>query len=434
MPSKNDIINAVNNLDTFLKVNELNGSIVKKNTNGQPFFFTGGFNMVFQLEKQSKRWTFRVWYINLQNLKERFQKISQYITAQKLSYFADFIYDEKGLLVNGEFVDTIRMEWLDGLLLKDYIGKNLHSKQVLLNFAESFLAMCKELHKHKISHGDLQHGNIIIDKNSKIKLIDYDSICVPNIEGQEELITGLKGYQHPSRINSKNKTSLKADYFSELIIYLSIIAIAENPSLWDEYKVEESEILLFSDDDFANIGQSKIYKNLSNGFSNNVKDLLKILTEYLKQSSYLDLKPVELYLIPPEIIKFSLDKYIVISGQKTTLSWEVKNAHKVEIDNKIGKVNTKGSISAFPNQNTIYKLTASGYGDNVSSQETGLTVFPTPIIESLLVPMPDFNLSTPKFIEPSDNFLKLYKSKVSIFNLSRIHKYIKSYVEKRIRL
>jgi serine/threonine protein kinase len=301
MPNKSDIINTVNNLDTFLKVNELKGAIVKKQTNGQPFFFTGGFNMVFQLEKQSKKWAFRVWYISLQNLKERFQKISQYLTKQKLSYFADFIYDEKGLLVNGELVDTIHMEWLDGLLLKDYIEQNLQDKQKLLNLAESFLTMCKELHKCKISHGDLQHGNIIIDKSDKIKLIDYDSICVPDIEGQEELVTGLKGYQHPSRIKSKNKTSLKADYFSELIVYLSIIAISEKPYLWNDYKVEESDVLLFSDDDFENFSQSKIYKELSNGFSDNVNDLLKILTKYLSKLSYLDLEPSESYLTPPKI-------------------------------------------------------------------------------------------------------------------------------------
>ncbi|GHV08456.1 hypothetical protein FACS1894160_2790 [Bacteroidia bacterium] len=465
MPNKSDIINAVNNLDTFLKVDELKGAVVKKNTNGQPFFFTGGFNMVFQLEKQSKKWAFRVWHINLQNLKERFLKISQYLTKQKLSYFADFIYDEKGLLVNGELLDIIRMEWLDDLLFKDYIEQNLQNKQKLLNLAESFLTMCKELHKHKISHGDLQHGNIIIDKSDKIKLIDYDSICVPDIEGQEELVTGLKGYQHPSRINSKNKTSLTADYFSELIIYFSIIAIAENSKLWDNFKVKDSDFLLFSEDDFNDFSQSKIYNDLSNSSLQDIKDLLTILVEYLKKSSYLDLEPLENYRKPPEIIQFSVDKEVIISGEKAILSWQVNNAHDVEIDNGIGIVKSEDKKEVVPNKNTIYKLTAkNGYG--TMTQEVVVTIFPTPIIESLLVPMPDFesrinlnpinitapkidvsinmpdfnmdlpdfnfnlpdfDLTTPKFMEPSNKLLKhiKIKPKVSIFNFTKIYEYIR---------
>jgi serine/threonine protein kinase len=450
--NKNDIINAVNNLDTFLKVKALNGAVVKKKTNGQPFFFTGGFTMVFQLEKQSKKWAFRVWHTNIHNIKERFQKISKYLTTQNLPYFAEFIYDEKGLLITGELVDTIRMEWINGLLLKDYIEQNLQNKQNLEQLAESFLTMCEDLHRHKISHGDLQHGNIIIDSNDKIRLIDYDSICVPDIEGQEEFVTGLIGYQHLSRVGSNNKASLKADYFSELIIYLSIRAIAEKPELWDNYQIKDSEVLLFNGEDFANFNQSKIYNELSNGFSDDVKDLLNILIDYLSKTSYLKLEPVGSYLTPPEIIQFSVDKEVIISGQKGRLSWNVVNARSIEINNGIGKVSKKGSISICPSQNTIYKLSASGHAGNVE-QEISVKIFPTPIIESIFVPMPDFksginlnpiqisspkidvsinmpdfNFNLPQFTEPDIDLQKIkpkYNSEVSKFNFTKIYEYVR---------
>lgn len=348
MPNKSDIINSVNNLDSFLKVNELKGAKVKKNVNGQPFFFTGGFNMVYQLELQSKRWAFRVWHVNIKNLKERFYKISKYLTEQDLPYFADFIYDEKGLLVNGELVDTIRMEWLEGLLLKEYIDKNKKDKKKLLKLAESFLTMCKELHKNQISHGDLQHGNIIIVKDDKIKLIDYDSICIPDIEGQEEFVNGLKGYQHPSRFNSKNSTSLKVDYFSELIIYLSILAIAENPQLIYKYQVLDSENLLFDSNDFGDLQKSKIYSDLQQ-LDGQIPRLLLVLEYFLSRSTIDDLEPFyellngEKRLVIPKILRFTATKKDVFENEIIKLEWDVSDADLCYLS-EVGDVTNLSSL------------------------------------------------------------------------------------------
>jgi len=291
MPNKADIILAVQYSDKFLKVPELNGATVKLNPNGQPYRFTGGFTLVFQLTKGLTKWAFRVWHCGFKQQKGRFRKISQYLVNKELPYFADFIYDENGLFVSGEPVDTIRMKWLEGDLLKKYIEKNIDNPDELKFLAATFLEMFNSLHEHNISHGDLQHGNILIDEHGNILLIDYDSVCVPDIEGYEELVTGLKGYQHPSRLKDESKASLKADYFSELIIYLSLCAIAENPDLWDKYSVNDTEVLLFNENDFENIQQSNIYKELSNSKSNTIKSLLKILVEYLNEESYLNLKP-----------------------------------------------------------------------------------------------------------------------------------------------
>jgi serine/threonine protein kinase len=239
MANKQDIITAIKNLDLFLRIPELKGAKPRLNNNGSPFAFAGGFNMVFQLVHNAKKWAFRVWHVPMGENKDRYVAISKYLTNSKLPYFADFIYDENGLLVNGELTDTIRMEWLDGILLKDYIEKHLNDKAKLESLANDFLEMTKTLREAKISHGDLQEGNILVDDSGKIRLVDYDSICIPEIEGQKELVAGLKGYQHPSRFKN-SKASLKADYFSELIIYISILGIASKPELWDKYQVKDT--------------------------------------------------------------------------------------------------------------------------------------------------------------------------------------------------
>ena len=377
MANKQDIITAIKNLDLFLKIPDLKGAIPKLNTNGSPFVFAGGFNMVFQIVHETKKWAFRVWHVPMGENKERYLAISKYLTNSNLPYFADFIYDENGLLVNGELTDTIRMEWLEGILLKDYIEKHLNDKSKLETLANNFLEMTKTLREAKISHGDLQEGNILVDESGKIRLVDYDSICIPEIEGQKELVTGLKGYQHPSRFKN-SKASLKADYFSELIIYISILSIAFKPSLWAKYKVKDTQHLLFSETDFENIEYSKICADLS-GINSAIDYLLSILKEYLSTLQYLDIKPLTDYLLPPEVQLFEINKEVVLKGVEVEFSWGVKNALGVRIDPDIGKVGKEGSITIIPKKQ-VYTLICEGFTETIR-RDRKIRILPLPKVK-----------------------------------------------------
>lgn len=391
MANKQDILTSIKNLDLFLKVPALKGAKARINKNGNPFVYVGGFNMVFQLTHKSKKWAFRVWHVPMGENEERYLKISKYLTTKKLPYFAEFIYDENGILINGELVDTIRMEWLDGMLFKEYIEKNLANSKLLVSLADNLLKMCQDLRDNQISHGDLQEGNILVTEKGSIKLVDYDSICIPEIEGQKELVTGLKGYQHPSRFKG-GKATLKADYFSELIIYLSILAIAEKPELWDKYQVKDTQYLLFSETDFEDLNNSAIYKDLF-GLSLKIDKLLAILIEYIKTKLYTDLKPFTLYLEPPIIKAFTSDKKVLIQGSEINLSWEVENALKVSINNGVNEVEHSGTIVLKPQDAFEYILTAIGFNEIVV-KKLEIKVFPTPIIKSIQVPIPLFEKTT----------------------------------------
>lgn len=388
MSTTQDIITAINNLDLFLKVPALQGATARYNKNGKPFFFTGGFTMVFQLTSGTQKWAFRVWHVPVKDMKERFREISAYLTNKKLPYFADFIFDEKGLIVGGTAQDTIRMEWVEGNLFKDYIAANLNSGVTLKKLAEKFLKMCSDLRDHQISHGDLQHGNMLVNLLGEIKLVDYDSVCIPSLEGQYEMVAGLKGYQHPSRLKG-NKASLKADYFSELIIYLSLLAIIEKKSLWHDYHVKDSAYMLFNETDLEDLERSKIYTDLK-GLTPEIDGLLYILEIYLKESSFLNLKSFNSYQVAPEVTLFKGDRAAIICGMTITLNWKTTGAQVVEIDNGVGKVNTKGTIDVLPVADTMYRLTAKGhFGER--SELFRVMVFPTPVITDIPVSIPEFS-------------------------------------------
>jgi serine/threonine protein kinase len=376
--NKQDIVTAILNSDTFLKVPELKGAKPRIESTGKPYAFTGGFNMVFQLEHQNKKWAFRVWHVPMGEHTDRYRKISKYLSEKKLPYFADFIYDEKGILVNGNLLDTIRMEWLEGKLLKEYLEENLGNKNKLTKLANDFLEMYKTLRENKISHGDLQEGNILIDRNGNIKLVDYDSICIPEIEGQKELVTGLKGYQHPSRFKA-GKASLKADYFSELVIYLSILALSENSNLWNKNQVKDTQYLLFTEADFEDFENSEIYNDIQK-LSKYIISLTIILNIYLSENNYQNLTSFEHYLKAPKIINFVSNEKEVLKGKAIELSWNIENYDEISINNGVGNVTGKHSVSVSPTNSATYKLLAENAFDKTEN-ELSVTILPIPKIK-----------------------------------------------------
>ena len=288
-PLKNDIVNAAQNRqlikDPFFK-----DATMVTSKSGRPAMFGGGFGQVFQLYKETEHWAFKVWTTEIEKNANRYSLIKSYLEECQLPYFLDFEYVNGGLLVDGQPLDTMRMKWIDGLYLSAYINSNLQNKDLLNQLAADFLQMTNDFHFHKISHGDLQHENIFVDKNGNLKLIDYDSICVPNLEGERDITRGRPGYQHPSRLSAGYLASVKTDYFSELVIYLSILATAENPILWDKYKVMTSDHLLFAPESFLEFENSSIRADLML-LSENIIKLVKKMDSYL--AAYLLISPLD---------------------------------------------------------------------------------------------------------------------------------------------
>ena len=305
---------------------------------GRLISYTGGFTVVVPIKVQGMKWALRCWYMDLGNVRKRMEVLANYLQKQSLPYFCDFSYVDEGILVDGKIYPITRMKWIDGERLDKYICSH-RDKTSLLKLADNFLNMCKELHTHKIAHGDLQHGNIMVDLSGGIFLIDYDSMYVPTMQGESDIITGLKDYQHPKRKNNLY-VSETLDYFSELIIYISILAIAENPDLIEKYQIGDAEHLLFTSDDFIDFNNSLIYKDLYS-LEGIFPLLLLILEEYLSKNNINDLEPfdelLDSYTKTPVINKFiveNVDNNIVYKNSKITLSWDVTNYNQIRLNGK----------------------------------------------------------------------------------------------------
>ncbi|MFY9700948.1 MAG: Ada metal-binding domain-containing protein [Terriglobales bacterium] len=118
------------------------------------------------------------------------------------------------------------------------------------------MKVIESLRATKVAHGDLQHGNLII-QNSQFRLIDLDGMFVPSMQGWNSSEIGHPHYQHPER--SFRDFNLGLDNFSALVIYLSLLALAEAPELWHEF---HDENLIFTKSDFVDPNSSRLFSRL----------------------------------------------------------------------------------------------------------------------------------------------------------------------------
>ena len=308
-----------------------------KDSRGRLVSYTGGFTVVVPAFIEGEKWAFRCWHVPVKDAKERYSCISSGIRNSKLPYFCSFDYEENGLLVKGETLPITKMKWVNGQKLKEYICANYQESSKIKALAKTFLDMVVQLHSSKISHGDLQHGNIIVSDLGKIYLVDYDSMYVPEMGNKfSDVITGLVDYQHPNR-KQNEKSFEKLDYFSEVIIYTSLLGIAERAELVEKYKIEGSESLLFKSKDYEDFTNSQIYQDLKSINSDEIDLCLNIITSYLSCNDINDLEPIETHLISIEV-----DCPLVVPvGEPFFIKWTTQRVNYIEVSG-LGKLPVNG--------------------------------------------------------------------------------------------
>ncbi len=293
-PSRSDIVTAMRNPHVSFKSNELiGGSIIQKGT--RIVQYSGGYTTVFPFHSQSKnKVAVRLWIADIGDAKKRSLEISNYLKNLNNSYFAGFKYVDNAILIAGNLHAIVIMDWVEGKTLKEYVNDNISNPSKLLELANGFKNMVEYFHQNEIAHGDLQHGNILIKDNGELVAIDYDSMYIKPLDGMNDTIKGLEGYQHPGRQKNKLITP-KLDYFSELVIYLSILVYSEYPEMWQEYYGTED--LLFSKEDLEAPHNSNLIAVLASSNNSKISEITQKLVEQLQIPDILSLSPLEELLI-----------------------------------------------------------------------------------------------------------------------------------------
>ncbi|HEX3248461.1 MAG TPA: hypothetical protein VHS05_03460 [Pyrinomonadaceae bacterium] len=225
---------------------------------GMPLVTSGQFAYVYKLKSTNGGGDFAVRCFRgyLGDRDQRYRAIQEHLWETPVSYLSEFSYAAEGILVGGNRFPILFMNWIDGPTLDLYLSEMLHRREVLLHLSEEWLRLVHALHVAQVAHGDLQHGNIIVE-HGQLRLVDHDGIFVPKMAGWSASEVGHQHYQHPRR--DAHHFDEKLDHFSSLVIYLSLLALAEKPDLWQEY---HDENLLFTKTDFADPHASTLFQKI----------------------------------------------------------------------------------------------------------------------------------------------------------------------------
>lgn len=242
---------------------------------------SGNFGTVFKLNSQGNDYAVKCFTRASPGLAERYYYISYYISALKLPFLVGFQYLPKAVRLlkdPGQYYPVLKMEWISGTSLNEYITSNLKDSAALKNVANSILDGINIMQKNGLAHGDLSGDNILVTSAGKMMLIDYDGMYVPPFEKRKAPEKGHDNFQHPKR---NDHYSPMLDNFSLLLIYTSLTALAANPDLW-EYNGGDGDKLIFSVSDFNDPDQSELFKDLQK-IGGKTQKLTKLIKEALKE-------------------------------------------------------------------------------------------------------------------------------------------------------
>ncbi len=242
---------------------------------GMPWPRSGAFGQAYRVFVNGQQWGVKCFTRLHEDQEARYRAISAHLKRANLPYMVDFDFQPAGMRVKGKAYPLLKMAWIDGEPLDDYIEGHLSQPGALARLADQWLALVQTLHAHGIAHGDLQHGNILVAAG-ELRLIDYDGMFVPALRGQVSHEIGHRNYQHPQRNQQQFDDSL--DHFSSWVIYLSLLALNVEPELWSRFRGGD-EKLLFDADDFRAPGRSPVLKALRDSSKPDLPPLAAFISE-----------------------------------------------------------------------------------------------------------------------------------------------------------
>jgi uncharacterized protein YjbI with pentapeptide repeats len=261
-PLNIDFTIAVQNPHICFADPELKQASTSKNSRGRVLLWSGNFATVYKLTKGNRSWAVRCFTRTPQSdVQQRYKLISEYLSQHQIPYLVDFEFLPQGILVKGEWYPILKMDWVQGSEIDRYIGEHIDDSQVLLRLDQQLKQLQKDLQQVGIAHGDLQHGNIMVDSQGELKLVDYDGMYVPALRGTPPLEVGHPNYQPPTR--SSKDFSDRLDEFSFEVISLSLRALASQPNLWETFH-EDNKNLIFRQNDFQEPELSPVFQSIAN--------------------------------------------------------------------------------------------------------------------------------------------------------------------------
>jgi hypothetical protein len=291
-PSPQDYSEAIQNPKIAFSESDLRDGRAELDRHGLPRPRSGAFATVYKVLSSPRNWAVRCFLNPVSDQQERYSEISAHLAKINLPYLVQFRFLAQGIRVAKQVYPILKMECIEGESLGSYVERIRGNQSAMLALAGRWINMTTALTKSSVAHGDLQHGNVIV-VNGDLRLVDYDGMYVPGLAGRGSHEKGQRNYQHPRRTEFDYGPNL--DNFSSWVIYVSLIALAVQPQLWQQFRGGD-ECLLFRQNDFEQPGTSGIFDALEHSKD----DRLRSLAGFFQ--SLLDLGPQDVPTLDGQIV------------------------------------------------------------------------------------------------------------------------------------
>lgn len=255
-PSGREYQEALQNTAVCFRDLDLRGARPQVNKLGLPRPISGQFASVFSLTSAvGRRYALKCFTSHVRDQQDRYEAISNKLSgidpgSLSQPWRIGFDYVPDGILVNGSRFPVLKMDWVEAVTLSNWLDHHYADSVAVRELAERFAQLTTDLATHDIAHGDLQHGNLLVAQDGTFRLVDYDGMFVPALNGRHSTERGHRNYQSPARGDNDFDSTL--DHFSNWVIYLALHAVAADPSLWTRLHEPDGEYLLLAEDDFKN--------------------------------------------------------------------------------------------------------------------------------------------------------------------------------------
>jgi hypothetical protein len=276
-PRPRDYQEAIQTPAVCFSDSRLRNAEIHTNKLGVPLAAAGKSAVVFQATANSADVALRCFTRAAPEQRLRYQELHAHLAPEPPSYMVDFTYRDQEMWVEGNRYPMVEMGWVAGDALDVWVREHLGRGNDLADQAAAWLLIMNDMQTRELAHGDLANDNCLVS-GSQLKLIDYDGCFIPALAGKHPGEDGNPHFQHPGRAGYY---AGDMDAFPSLVIYLSLLALQSDASLWQHHTDKN---LIFAATDYKLPRKTPIWKALAKNPDARVVSLAAALADMCEAS------------------------------------------------------------------------------------------------------------------------------------------------------
>ena len=270
-PSATDYARLVQAQQGLLDTSPFAGATVVRDSLGMPMSASGQNAIVFEFAHRGGPIALRCFTRPPVGAAARYRELGQFLARRNVGAIVPSMWVSNVLADDNRRWPVVVMPWVEGVPLNLAVEDMLDRPATLTELAGRWRSVVASLVEARVAHGDIQCGNVLVDPELNLNLVDLDGVYAPGMTDAPSEV-GHPNFQHPRR--DQSHWGPDADAFSFLVMALSLEALAVNPRLW---RYHNGENLILSREDFLRPGFSPVWQELAASPSAEVVRLAKEL-------------------------------------------------------------------------------------------------------------------------------------------------------------